>query len=45
MRRHVTPMGSRGTHMGYWRENQKEKDHWEERDVGGWTIAKWNLER
>jgi hypothetical protein len=31
-------------HVGYWWENQKEKDHWDDRDLGGWTIAKWNLE-
>jgi hypothetical protein len=22
-----------------------ERDHWEEQDVGGWTILKWILER
>jgi hypothetical protein len=21
------------------------KDHWEDQDVGGWTILKWILER
>jgi hypothetical protein len=21
-------------------ENQKERDHWEDQDVGGWTILK-----
>jgi hypothetical protein len=21
------------------------RDHWEDRDVGGWTILKWILER
>jgi hypothetical protein len=26
-------------------ENQKERDHWEDQDVGGWTILKWILER
>jgi hypothetical protein len=29
----------------YWWESQKEKDHWEDQDVGGWTILKWILER
>jgi hypothetical protein len=24
---------------------QKERDHWEDQDVGGWTILKWILER
>jgi hypothetical protein len=22
-----------------------ERDHWEDQDVGGWTILKWILER
>jgi hypothetical protein len=26
-------------------ESKKEKDHWEDQDVGGWTILKWILER
>jgi hypothetical protein len=26
-------------------ESQMERDHWEDRDVGGWTILKWILER
>jgi hypothetical protein len=25
--------------------NPKERDHWEDQDVGGWTILKWILER
>jgi hypothetical protein len=24
---------------------QKERDYWEDQDVGGWTILKWILER
>jgi hypothetical protein len=28
-------------HIGYWWEMQKERDHWEDQDVGGWTILKW----
>jgi hypothetical protein len=31
--------------IGYWWEIQKERDHWEYQDVGGWTILKWFLER
>jgi hypothetical protein len=27
------------------KNNQKERDHWEEKDVGRWTILKWILER
>jgi hypothetical protein len=30
--------------IGYWWEIQKERDHWEDQDVGGWTILKWILE-
>jgi hypothetical protein len=37
---HVARMGRRGTHIGYWWENQKERDHKEDQDVGGWTILK-----
>jgi hypothetical protein len=25
-------------HIGYWWERQKEGNHWEDQDVGGWTI-------
>jgi hypothetical protein len=28
----------------YWWESQKDRDHWEDQDVGGWTISKWILE-
>jgi hypothetical protein len=33
-------MGRRGMHIGYWRESKKERDQWEDQDVGGWTIIK-----
>jgi hypothetical protein len=42
---HVARMGRRGMHIGYWWESQKVRDHWEDLDVGGWTILKWILER
>jgi hypothetical protein len=32
-------------HIGYWWESQKVRDHWEDLDVGGWTILKCTLER
>jgi hypothetical protein len=35
----------RGMHIGYWWEIQKKRDHWEDQDVGGWTILKGILER
>jgi hypothetical protein len=28
----------------YWWESQKERDHWEDEDVGGWIILKWILD-
>jgi hypothetical protein len=43
--RHVARMGRRGMHIGYWWEIQKERDQWEDQDVGGWIILKWILER
>jgi hypothetical protein len=30
-------------HIGYWWESQKERDHWEDQDISGWTILKWIL--
>jgi hypothetical protein len=27
---HIAQMGRRGMHIGYWWENQKEGDHWED---------------
>jgi hypothetical protein len=32
---HIIKCRRRGVHVGYWRESQKERDHWEEKDVGG----------
>jgi hypothetical protein len=28
-------------HIGYCWESQKERDHYQDQDVGGWTILKW----
>jgi hypothetical protein len=33
------------SYIGHWLENKKERDHREEKDVGGWTIIKLILER
>jgi hypothetical protein len=32
------------TNGGFWWGSQKERDHQEEQDVGGWIIIKWILE-
>jgi hypothetical protein len=31
--------------IDYWWESQKERDHWEDQDVGGWIILGWILGR
>jgi hypothetical protein len=31
--------------MGYWWEDQNERDHLENPDIVGWAILKWILER
>jgi hypothetical protein len=41
----VARMRRRGMHLGYRWESQKERDHCEDQDVGGWTVLKWTLER
>jgi hypothetical protein len=41
---HVARMGRRRMLIGYWWKSQKERDHWEHQDVGGWAISKWILE-
>jgi hypothetical protein len=38
-------MGEKGMLIGYWLESQKERDHWEDQDVGGCTISKLILDR
>jgi hypothetical protein len=38
-------MGRRGTHISYWWESQRERDHREDQDVGAWIILRWILER
>jgi hypothetical protein len=32
-------------HVGNWWEFQKERDHYEDQDVGGWITLKWILVR
>jgi hypothetical protein len=31
--------------IGYWWESQREREHWEDEDVGGWIILRWILDR
>jgi hypothetical protein len=38
-------MGRREIHTGFSWESQKERDHYQDQDIGGWTILKWILER
>jgi hypothetical protein len=33
-------MGRRAMHIGFWWENQKERDHYEDTDVEGGIILK-----
>jgi hypothetical protein len=33
-------MGRRGMYTGYWWESQKERDHYEDKDVSGFKILK-----
>jgi hypothetical protein len=34
-----------GVRIDYWWEHQRERDHEEDQDVGGWIILGWILER
>jgi hypothetical protein len=34
-----------GLHIAYWWESRKERAHWGDQEVSGWTILKWILER
>jgi hypothetical protein len=38
-------MGEKRNAIGYWWESQKERDHYEDKYVGGWTILKWIFDR
>jgi hypothetical protein len=38
-------LGRRENRIGYWWESQKEKDRYEDQDVGGCTIMKMILQK
>jgi hypothetical protein len=40
---HVALMGRRGIYTWFWWESQMERNHYEDLDVGGTIILKWNL--
>jgi hypothetical protein len=42
---HVARIGGKRNATGYCWESQTERHHWEDQDVGGWTILKWILDR
>jgi hypothetical protein len=42
---HVARIGRRGIHVGHGWGSQKEREHQENQDVGGWVILKFFLER
>jgi hypothetical protein len=42
---HVARMGEKRNAYRYWWKSQREGDHLEDQDVGGWIILGWILER
>jgi hypothetical protein len=32
-------------HIGSWWESHRERDHYEDKDLGGWVILEWILQR
>jgi hypothetical protein len=41
---HVARMGEKTNAYRILVGKPEGRDHWEDQDVGGWTILKWNLE-
>jgi hypothetical protein len=42
---HVVRKEEKRMLIGYRWENQKERDHYEDLNIRGWTILKWLLEK
>jgi hypothetical protein len=42
---YVAVMERRGVHIGFWWENRKERDNYEDLDIDGMIIVRWTLER
>jgi hypothetical protein len=42
---HVARMGAKRNACRILVGKPEEGDHWEDQDIGGWTILKWVLER
>jgi hypothetical protein len=42
---HVAQITEKRKLIGCWYESQREGDHLEDQDVGGWIILRWILER
>jgi hypothetical protein len=36
--------GRRDTHIGYWWESQRARDHQEDKNIDEWIILRWILE-
>jgi hypothetical protein len=41
---YVALIWRRGMHTDFWCESQKERNHKEDQDVGGWIILTWILD-
>jgi hypothetical protein len=42
---HVGRMGQKMYAYRYWGDSHKERHHQEDKDIGGWVILEWILER
>jgi hypothetical protein len=41
---HISSTGRSGMHTGFWWEIEKDRNHYEDLDVGGSIILKWILD-